>query len=70
MDSVLENISLDNLARVMSDIHIDSSKISASLCSPRQMSLMDMVYNGHADKRNKCNVFIAEHIEPKMRAMK
>jgi len=70
MESVIDNISLDHLSRVMSDIHIDSSKLSKSLMSPHQDQLLEMVFAGHADNRNKINVFIAEGIEPKMRAAK
>ena len=45
MDRILENISLDNLARLLVDIHIDSSKIMDSLLSNHQRDLLEMVGN-------------------------
>ena len=69
MEAVLNDISLDNLARVMTDIHIDSSKVTESLCSDHQGKLLSMVFNGNEMNRNKVNVFIAEKITPKLRAL-
>ena len=70
MEAVLNDISLDNLARVMTDIHIDSSKVTESLCSDHQGKLLSMVFNGNEMNRNKVNVFIAEKITPKLRALR
>ena len=70
MEAILNDISLDNLARVMTDIHIDSSKVTESLCSHHQGKLLEMVFNGNEMNRNKVNVFIAEKITPKLRALR
>ena len=70
MDQVLKDVSLDNMSRVMADVHADSSTVTDSLLSGHQKKLLDMIYSGHADARNKVNVFIAESIEPKLRAIK
>lgn len=70
MEAVLNDISLDNLARVMADIHIDSSKVTESLTSEHQGHLLRMVFNGNEMNRNKVNVFIAEKITPKLRALR
>jgi hypothetical protein len=70
MDSVLNNLSLDNLARVMTDIHQDSSKVTESLTSKHQQNMLRMVFNGNQENRNKVNVFIAEKITPKLRALR
>jgi len=48
MDRILENISLDNLARLLVDVHIDSSKIMESLLSNHQRDLLDMIFLGGA----------------------
>ena len=70
MDKILNDISLDYLARVMTDIHIDSSKVTESLTSERQSTLLKMVFNGNEMNRNKVNVFICEKITPKLRALR
>ena len=70
MEAVLNDISLDNLARVMTDIHIDSSKVTESLTSEHQGHLLRMVFNGNEMNRNKVNIFIAEKITPKLRALR
>jgi len=70
MDQVINEISVDYLSRLIADVHIDSSKVTDSLISERQRKLLDMVYAGNADSRDKVNVFIAEKIDPKMRAVK
>ena len=54
----------------MTDIHIDSSKVTESLCSHHQGKLLEMVFNGNEMNRNKVNVFIAEKITPKLRALR
>ena len=46
MEAVLNDISLDNLARVMTDIHMDSSKVTQSLTSEHQGHLLKMVFSG------------------------
>ena len=68
MDQVLKDVSLDNLSRVMADVHAVSS-VTDALLSGHQKKL-DMIYSGHADARNKVDVFVAESIELKLRAIK
>eukprot|EP00793_Prasinoderma_coloniale_P005699 PRCOL_00004173-RA len=68
MDRILENISLDNLARLLVDVHIDSSKIMESLISNHQRDLLDMVFLGNTECRDKVNCIIAERVLPKRRA--
>ena len=51
MDRILENISLDNLARLLVDVHIDSSKIMESLLSNHQRDLLDMIFLGNTQPR-------------------
>jgi len=58
MEAVLDDISLDNLARVMTDIHIDSSKVTQSLTSEHQGHLLRMVFSGNEMTRNKVIVII------------
>ena len=70
MDKILNDISLDYLSRVMTDIHQDSSRVTESLTSERQATLLKMVFNGNEMNRNKVNVFIAEKITPKLRALR
>ena len=69
MDKVLKDISLDDLARVMADVHIDSSLVTESLASEHQRKLLDMVFCGHADKRNKVNIVVAEGMQPRLKAL-
>ena len=69
MDKVLNDISLDNLARVMADVHIDSSMVTESLISEHQRKLLDMVFCGHADQRNKVNIVVSEGMQPRLKAL-
>ena len=64
----LENISLDNLARLLVDVHIDSSKIMESLLSSHQRDLLDMIFLGNTLNRDKVNVIIADRVVPKQSA--
>ena len=68
LDRILENISLDNLARLLVDIHIDSSKIMDSILSNHQRDLLDMIFLGNTENRDKVNVIIADRVTPQMAA--
>jgi WD repeat-containing protein 35 len=68
MDRILENISLDNLARLLVDVHVDSSRIMESLLSNHQRDLLDMIFLGNTLNRDKVNVIIADRVVPKMSA--
>ena len=68
MDRILDNISLDNLARLLVDVHMDSSKILDSLLSDHQRDLLRTVFLNHSERRDKINVIIAERIAPQQAA--
>ena len=68
MDRILDNISLDNLARLLVDVHMDSSTILDSLLSDHQRDLLQTVFLGNAERRDKINVIIAERIAPQQAA--
>ena len=68
MDRILENISLDNLARLLVDVHMDSSTILDSLLSEHQRDLLQTVFLGSAERRDKINIIITERIAPQQAA--
>ena len=68
MDRIRENISLDNLARLLVDVHVDSSKIMESLLSNHQRDLLDMIFLGSTLNRDKVNVIFADRVVPKQSA--
>jgi WD repeat-containing protein 35 len=68
MDRILENISLDNLARLLVDVHVDSSRMMESLLSNHQRDLLDMIFLGNTGNRPKVNVIIADRVVPKQAA--
>ena len=63
-----DDVSVDNLARVLVDVHLDSSKITKDLISKYQSTLLDCAFMDDALQRDKFNMLIAEGIEPKMEA--
>ncbi|KAE9024648.1 hypothetical protein PF005_g4155 [Phytophthora fragariae] len=63
-------IPLDLLARLLVDVHQDSSGIIKDLLSRYQLSVLDMLFMGKADQRNKYNLITAAGIEPKVPACK
>lgn len=69
-DRVMNGISLDNIARMMVDVAVDSSKITDSIINEHQRHLLDVVFGGHPTNRDKCVVFMAEDIIPHMAASK
>ena len=68
MDRILENISLDNLARLLVDVHVDSSRMMESLLSNHQRDLLDMIFLGNTGNSPKVNVIIADRVVPKQAA--
>ena len=58
----------DNLARLLVDVHVDSSKIMESLLSNHQRDLLDMIFLGNTLNRDKVNVIIADRVAPKQSA--
>lgn len=68
MDRIKDNISLDHLSRLLVDVHIDSSTIVDSVISAYQRQLMDLIFNGDAENRDKVNLIIANEITPHLTA--
>ncbi len=67
-DRVQKNISLDLLARLLSDVYEDTSYLVSNLFSAYQRSMLDMAYKGEADNREKFVCVMADRITPKLRA--
>ncbi len=59
-----ESVSVDHLARVLVDVHKDSSEIMGDILSEFQMKLLDMIFMGDAQNRGKFNAILAETLEP------
>jgi WD repeat-containing protein 35 len=53
MDRNKDHVSLDHLARVLADIHQDSSQILDSVISNYQRDLLQMMFHGDASSRDK-----------------
>ena len=53
MDRIKDNISLDHLSRLLVDVHIDSSTIVDSTISAYQRRLLNLVFDGDAENRDK-----------------
>ncbi|EGZ17364.1 hypothetical protein PHYSODRAFT_502331 [Phytophthora sojae] len=70
MNHTERSIPLDLLARLLVDVHQDSSGIIKDLLSRYQLSVLDMLFMGKADQRNKYNLITAAGIEPKLPACK
>eukprot|EP00276_Gloeochaete_wittrockiana_P004270 CAMPEP_0184664376 /NCGR_PEP_ID=MMETSP0308-20130426/52494_1 /TAXON_ID=38269 /ORGANISM="Gloeochaete witrockiana, Strain SAG 46.84" /LENGTH=776 /DNA_ID=CAMNT_0027107733 /DNA_START=154 /DNA_END=2481 /DNA_ORIENTATION=- len=72
MESIMDrhDLSLDTLARVLVDVHQDSSQIMDHLISQYQRELLECTFLGHSNARDKFNVIMAEEIHPKLPAEK
>jgi len=70
LDRVRDNVSLDHLARLLVDVHQDSSRITDSIVSAYQLGLLDLVFIGDRGNRDKINILTAEEITPKLPAEK
>ncbi len=68
MDKIKDKISLDHLSRILVDVQQDSSKIVDSVISQRQRDLLDLIYAGDSDNRNKINLIIANEMNPHLTA--
>lgn len=53
MDRIKDNISLDHLSRLLVDVHVDSSTIVDSTLSAYQRRILNLIYNGDAESRDK-----------------
>lgn len=68
MDRIKDNLSLDHLSRLLVDVQQDSSAIVDSIISQYQRDLMQLVFLGDAENRNKVNLIIANEITPHLTA--
>ena len=68
MDRIKDNLSLDHLSRLLVDVQQDSSAIVDSIISQYQRELMQLVFLGDAENRNKVNLIIANEITPHLTA--
>jgi len=68
MDRIKDNISLDHLSRLLVDVQQDSSAIVNSIVSQYQRDLLQLIFLGDADFRNKVNLIIANEITPHLTA--
>jgi hypothetical protein len=59
-----DNITLDQLSRLLVDIHEDTSKIMESLLSPVQQNQLEFVFAGDPENRGKYNLIFADKIHP------
>ena len=67
-DRKSDDMSVDLLARVLVDVHLDSSRITKDLISTYQMSLLENAFMNDAANRDKFNMLIAESVKPKLEA--
>lgn len=68
MDRIKDNISLDHLSRLLVDVQQDSSAIVDAIISQYQRELLQLVFLGDAENRNKVNLIIANEITPHLTA--
>ena len=68
LDRIKDNISLDHLARLLVDVHQDSSKIVDACLSAYQRKLMNIIYLGDAAMRDKINLIVSNEITPHLTA--
>jgi len=69
MDRGSDDMCIDMLARVLVDVHLDSSRITKDLISAYQMTLLECAFMNDAANRDKFNMLIAESIDPKLEAI-
>lgn len=62
MHAVKDELSLDNLSRLLVDVQVDSSKIIDNLVSPHQRVMLDLTYLNDAEHREKYNVIFCSRI--------
>mmetsp|Transcript_24580 Transcript_24580/g.80306 ORF Transcript_24580/g.80306 Transcript_24580/m.80306 type:complete len:1147 (-) Transcript_24580:43-3483(-) len=62
MHAIQDRLSLDNLSRLLVDVHVDSSKIVDNLLSPHQRIMLDLTYLNDAEHREKYNVILTSRI--------
>lgn len=68
LERIKDNISLDHLSRLLVDVQSDSSAIVDAIISQYQRDLLQLVFLGDAENRNKVNLIIANEITPHLTA--
>jgi hypothetical protein len=68
MDRIKDNISLDHLSRLLVNVQQDSSAVVDAIISQYQRELMQLVFLGDSQNRNKVNLIIANEITPHLTA--
>ncbi len=63
-----EKFSIDKLTRVFADLVLDTSKMIHTLLSTYQRRLLELVYFGTPEYRNKFTILMAKEIEPDKKA--
>ena len=66
MSDHAESISVDDLSRVMVDVHKDSSEIMQDVLSEFQRKILNMIYMGDMENRGKFNILVSDTIDPLM----
>ena len=69
IDGDKTKFSIDRLTRVFADIILDTSKMINGLLSTYQRRLLDLVYFGTPEFRNKFTILLARSIEPDKKAV-
>lgn len=67
IDNEKELFSMDRLTRIIADIVDDSSKMMNTLVSSFQRRLLNLIYYGQAEVRNKFVFMISSDISPKLK---
>lgn len=68
LDRIKDNISLDHLSRLLVAVQQDSSAIVDTIISQYQREMLQLVFLGDAENRNKVNLIIANEITPHLTA--
>jgi hypothetical protein len=68
LDRIKDNISLDHLSRLLVAVQQDSSAIVDTIISPYQREMLQLVFLGDAENRNKVNLIIANEMTPHLTA--
>jgi len=64
-----EKISIDKLTRVTADLTLDTSRMINTMLSTYQRRLLDLVYFGTPEYRNKFTILMAKVIDPDKKAI-
>ena len=67
-ERLADDICIDQLSRLLVDVHIDSSEMMNNLLSGYQQDLLNMIFMGDMLNRGKYNMIIADEIVPDLPA--